>query len=98
VRELEGRQLIYAEWTPVRAVVNGGSVQRQRLERTILQLRTRREAERTKLNAMVGYATTLMCRRKYILTYFGDQATGESSCDQCDVCAPEQGERRELSE
>jgi len=43
--------------------------------------------ERAKLNSMVGYGTTFMCRRKYILNYFGDQTKPEYRCGDCDVCA-----------
>jgi ATP-dependent DNA helicase RecQ len=86
--ELESRQLVFVDRVPARAVVNGSSVYRQMLERAILQARTRREAERVKLGAMVGYATTLMCRRKYFLNYFGDPSTEARECTGCDICKP----------
>ncbi len=37
-----------------------------------------------KLNAMVGYAEALTCRRRVLLAYFGDLE--EHSCDNCDIC------------
>jgi hypothetical protein len=85
--ELESRQLVFADRSPPRAVVANDSRSRTQLERLILQLKTRLEVERVKLASMVGYATALMCRRRYILNYFGDD-TSQSTCGQCDVCAP----------
>ncbi|RII25273.1 MAG: DNA helicase RecQ [Geobacter sp.] len=40
--------------------------------------------ELQKLNAMVAYAEALTCRRRALLTYFGDQR--EQDCDNCDIC------------
>jgi ATP-dependent DNA helicase RecQ len=37
-----------------------------------------------KLNAMVGYAEALTCRRRALLSYFGDLR--EHECDNCDIC------------
>ena len=37
-----------------------------------------------KLNAMVGYAEALTCRRRALLAYFGDQQRHD--CDNCDIC------------
>ena len=37
-----------------------------------------------KLNAMVGYAEALTCRRRALLSYFGDLR--EHDCDNCDIC------------
>jgi ATP-dependent DNA helicase RecQ len=48
----------------------------------------RRRAERTKLDAMVGYATTTGCRRAFILGYFGEAVAASSGCGDCDACAP----------
>ena len=83
--ELESRQLIFADRSPARAIVSNESRSRAQLERLILQLKTRREVERVKLTSMVGYATALMCRRRFILNYFGDEMP-EAMCGQCDVC------------
>ncbi len=40
--------------------------------------------EMQKLNAMVGYAEALTCRRRALLSYFGDLR--EHECDNCDIC------------
>jgi ATP-dependent DNA helicase RecQ len=40
--------------------------------------------ELQKLNAMVGYAEALTCRRRALLSYFGDQR--DHDCDNCDIC------------
>jgi ATP-dependent DNA helicase RecQ len=40
--------------------------------------------ELQKLNAMVGYAEALTCRRRALLSYFGDLR--EHDCDNCDIC------------
>ena len=40
--------------------------------------------ELQKLNAMVGYAEALTCRRRALLSYFGDQR--DYDCDNCDIC------------
>jgi ATP-dependent DNA helicase RecQ len=85
--ELESRQLIFADRAPTRAIVSNDSRSRAQLERLILQLKNRREVDRSKLASMVGYATALMCRRRFILNYFGDQSSS-ATCGQCDVCAP----------
>lgn len=85
--ELESRQLIFADRSPARAIVSNESRSRAQLERLILQLKTRREVERAKLASMVGYATALMCRRRFILNYFGDDMP-QAMCGQCDVCNP----------
>jgi ATP-dependent DNA helicase RecQ len=37
-----------------------------------------------KLNAMVGFAEALTCRRRVLLGYFGEQL--EEDCGNCDVC------------
>ena len=86
VAELQERQLIYVDSPPSRAVVSRDGLGRQQLEHLILHLRTRREAERLKLEAMVGYATALMCRRRYLLQYFGDASSETMRCGECDIC------------
>jgi ATP-dependent DNA helicase RecQ len=86
--ELESRQLIYVDPAPARAIASPDSPSRARLAKLIHQLKTRREVERAKLNSMVGYATTLMCRRRFILNYFGDQSGDEKGCGDCDICLP----------
>ncbi len=37
-----------------------------------------------KLNAMVGFAEALSCRRRVLLTYFGE--TMDQDCGNCDIC------------
>jgi ATP-dependent DNA helicase RecQ len=88
LNELESRQLLFVDPAPPRAVISGDGLARQHLERTILHLRSRREAERRKLDSMVGYAADLMCRRKYLLQYFGDPTACDMRCGECDVCSP----------
>jgi ATP-dependent DNA helicase RecQ len=86
--ELESRQLVFADRVPARAMVGSDSRQRAQLERLIHQLKKRREVERTKLGAIVGYATSLTCRRRFILNYFGDRSQDGTRCGRCDVCGP----------
>ncbi|WP_372574114.1 DNA helicase RecQ [Ruegeria jejuensis] len=44
----------------------------------------RRIADHGRLNALLGLAEALECRRKTLLGYFGEEA---ESCDKCDLCA-----------
>ncbi len=44
-----------------------------------------RRIETHKLNAMVGFAEALSCRRRALLHYFGEDLTGD--CGNCDVCS-----------
>ena len=87
--ELESRQLVFADRVPASAVVAANASSHAGLERLIHQLHKRREVERAKLGAMVNYATTLMCRRRFILGYFGEGAVDAANCTGCDICAPE---------
>jgi len=41
-----------------------------------------------KLRAVIDYAETESCRRKYLLTYFGE-VSAANSCDACDICLSE---------
>ncbi len=43
-----------------------------------------RRIEAHKLNAMVGFAESLICRRRVLLGYFGEELTED--CGNCDVC------------
>ena len=88
VSELESRQLVFADRHIPTAVVSHAMADQARLERCLSQLRMRRRAERTKLDAIVGYATTTGCRRAFILGYFGEAVAASSGCGDCDVCAP----------
>lgn len=89
--ELESRQLVFVDRAPARSIVSPDSRSRAQLERLIYQLEKRREVERAKLRAMVGYATALTCRRMFILNYFGDRSENSIRCGRCDVCAPAGG-------
>ncbi len=44
----------------------------------------RKRIERAKLDALVGYAETVACRRQRLLAYFGE--TREAPCGNCDNC------------
>lgn len=46
--------------------------------------RRRRLHELSRLEIMRGYAETQDCRRRYLLTYFGEEA--ETACGFCDTC------------
>ena len=43
----------------------------------------RRHADHGRLNALLGLAEALECRRSVLLGYFGEQA---QSCGKCDLC------------
>ena len=55
------------------------------------------EIGRQLLNEIVSYAETSVCRRKYILHYFGEQFDEKQCNEQCDNCKNPR-ERREGSE
>jgi ATP-dependent DNA helicase RecQ len=44
----------------------------------------RKERFRTRIEAMIEYASTDMCRSQLLLRYFGE--TIDHDCGQCDVC------------
>lgn len=44
----------------------------------------RKQLERRKLDALVGYASSPRCRRQVLLDFFGE--TLDKPCDNCDVC------------
>ncbi|WP_299079325.1 DNA helicase RecQ [uncultured Ruegeria sp.] len=45
----------------------------------------RRMADHARLNALLGLAEALECRRKALLSYFGEQAEPCGKCDLCDT-------------
>ncbi len=45
----------------------------------------RRMADHTRLNALLGLAEALACRRQTLLGYFGEQAAPCGKCDLCDT-------------
>jgi ATP-dependent DNA helicase RecQ len=47
----------------------------------------RRTADLRKLDTMQAYAYTKICRRAFVLRYFGDRAARDR-CTACDNCAP----------
>jgi ATP-dependent DNA helicase RecQ len=57
--------------TARRLIESGGKPEQQRIELH-------------KLNAMVGLAESLTCRRRVLLNYFGEQLAAD--CGNCDVC------------
>jgi len=44
---------------------------------------TRKRMERSKLDALLGFAESCQCRRQVLLRYFGDDC---EACGNCDVC------------
>ena len=52
-------------------------------------LRRRKEAEYDRLNQVVHYAQSPLCRQTTILNYFGD--TSAENCGQCDRCCGQPG-------
>jgi len=49
--------------------------------------------ERSRLDMMRGYAETDLCRRRYLLNYFGDDSEAEH-CAMCDTDTPRADEQR----
>ena len=47
----------------------------------------RKMADHGRLNALLGLAEALECRRKTLLSYFGEK---EVTCGHCDLCAARQ--------
>jgi ATP-dependent DNA helicase RecQ len=43
---------------------------------------------REKLNQVIEYAETTICRKKYLMEYFGDSLEGDN-CGSCDLCLSE---------
>lgn len=46
----------------------------------------RREQDRAKLRAMVGYCQSARCRTRFLLEYFGELADDGWVCGNCDAC------------
>ena len=46
----------------------------------------RREQDRAKLRAMIGYCQSARCRTRFLLEYFGEAVDGEWVCNNCDAC------------
>ena len=47
----------------------------------------RRAADHARLNALLGLAEALHCRRQKLLSYFGEEAEPCGNCDLCDTPA-----------
>ncbi|MCU0634789.1 MAG: RecQ family zinc-binding domain-containing protein, partial [Gemmatimonadaceae bacterium] len=54
------------------------------------ELESRRRHDLDKLDWMQRYAYARICRRRFVLDYFGDRTS--SGCSGCDVCDPSDGE------
>jgi ATP-dependent DNA helicase RecQ len=62
----------YGDVVVARSLIdNGGNEEQNRIELH-------------KLNAMIGFAESLTCRRRVLLGYFGDQS--HHDCGNCDIC------------
>ncbi len=46
----------------------------------------RREQDRAKLRAMVGYCQSARCRTRFLLEYFGEAVEDDLACGNCDGC------------
>jgi len=51
---------------------------------------------RARLEAMIGFVETAVCRRRPLLAYFGETYDKET-CDQCDNCQTDQGDLADLT-
>ncbi|MEP6989984.1 MAG: ATP-dependent DNA helicase RecQ [bacterium] len=47
---------------------------------------SRREQDRAKLRAMVGYCQSARCRTRFLLEYFGEAVEDDWACGNCDAC------------
>jgi ATP-dependent DNA helicase RecQ len=62
----------------------GDAVLLQRMIETSEAGEERKQLERRKLDALVGYCESTGCRRRTLLAYFGEQYSG--ACGHCDNC------------
>ncbi len=60
------------------------------------QEETRQIGARLRLEAMLGFAETNLCRRRPLLTYFGEPAP-EEPCDLCDNCLRDEADLVDLT-
>lgn len=86
VKELEGKQLAFADRLHPALVVRRDTAAVARLENCLTNLTTHQKAGQLKLDAMVGYALTKSCRRAFILAYFGEYESSRTQCGNCDRC------------
>ena len=54
-----------------------------------------RRLSQEKLNAVINFAGMKTCRKKYLLSYFGEDLK-ESNCLGCDVCLPSEKNKEEV--
>ncbi len=86
--ELVAGQLALVEQPVARLVVAAGPAAKRGVDRVIRELERRHEVDRAKLASMVCYAMARTCRRRFILSYFGERLPGTEPCGRCDVCSP----------
>ena len=51
----------------------------------------RREQDRAKLRAMVGYCQSARCHTRFLLEYFGEAVDDDWACGNCDACDAQRG-------
>ncbi|MEO8621154.1 MAG: RecQ family zinc-binding domain-containing protein, partial [bacterium] len=56
------------------------------LSEDLTDYEARREQDRAKLRAMVGYCQSARCRTRSLLEYFGEPADESWMCGNCDAC------------
>jgi ATP-dependent DNA helicase RecQ len=61
-------------------------VARTDLEADLLDYEARRQADREKLDAMIGYCRNARCRTAYLMEYFGQEPASDHQCGHCDCC------------
>lgn len=55
-----------------------------------------KQGRQERLNTLISWATSLVCRRKVLLAYFGEQYANEN-CGMCDNCRNSETERIDLT-
>ncbi|GAC1456723.1 MAG: hypothetical protein PVSMB1_06460 [Gemmatimonadaceae bacterium] len=83
--ELEGRQMLVWSRVGEGITVTDRSAPLTRWTVDWESLGERRRAETTQLDLMQKYSYTGVCRRGFVLSYFGDPAA-TAHCEQCDNC------------
>lgn len=63
-----------------------GPVAQGLLDALVLRCEARRAEDRLRLDAMLRYSTSQLCRVRMLLAWFGEGSGGEA-CGRCDVCA-----------
>ncbi len=94
LEEVKAARTLRGGRVKLRSQLDVSDVERVAREAAVVQER-RHEYERSRVEMMLGYATTGGCRREYLLGYFGEAYT--PPCGRCDNCragkvaAPTQG-------